>query len=145
MDHRDTARRQQLDDEVTVGDGIERVRAGCAEAEVASQPGAIDGKATAGERTGAERGDVGTAQRVLDPATVTTDHLDVGEEMVGQQNGLRALRVRVAGHHRIDLLLRPGDQRGLEPGDRFEQLRSGASRVEAQIQRNLVIATPASV
>ena len=143
MDHRDAARRQQLDDEVAIGDGIERVRAGCAESEVVGQPGAIDGKATSGERTGAERRDGGTAQRILDPATVTMEHLNIGEEVMGQEDGLRALRVRVAGHHRIDMLLGTDDQRGLERGDRFEQLRSGPSHVQAQIERDLVITAAA--
>src|SRR5256886_15973998 len=95
VDHRDAARRQQLDDEVAIGDGIERVRAGYAEPEVVGQPGAIDGKATSGERTGAERRDVGTAQRIPHPASVTMEHLDIGEEVVGQEDGLRALRVSV--------------------------------------------------
>src|SRR5207248_7914969 len=40
-------------------------------------------------------------------------------------------------------LLRPGDHRGLEPGDRFEQLRSSPSHVEAQIERDLVITAAA--
>ena len=38
------------------------------------------------------------------------------------------------------MLLGPVDQRGLEPGDRIEQLRSGAAHVEAQIEGDLVIA-----
>ncbi len=111
MDHGDAAGGQQLDDAVAIGDRIERVRTGRGEPEVVGQLDSIDGKAAPGERAGAQRRDVGTAQRILDPAAVPAEHLDVGEQMVGEQDGLRSLRVGIARHHRVEVLLGPGNQR----------------------------------
>ena len=107
------------------------------------QLGAIDGKAAPGEGAGAQGRDIGPAQRILDPAAVPMEHFDIGEQMVGEQDGLRPLRVRVARHHSVEMLLSPGNQRRLEDSERLEQLSTGGPDIEPQVQGDLVIAAPA--
>src|SRR5207244_11936796 len=71
-----------------------------------------------------------------------TKNHDVREEMMRQQNGLRALGVRVAGHHRVDVFLRAGDQRRRQRRDRLEQPSASSPDIEPQVYGDLVIATP---
>src|SRR5438445_13728348 len=65
--------------------------------------------------------------------------------MMGEEDRLRPLRVRIARHHRVEMLLRPGDQRRFESIDRIEELRARALHVEAEVNRDLVIAAAAGV
>ena len=59
-----------------------------------------------------------------------------------QQNGLRALGVRVAGHYRVDVFLGTGDQRRRQRRDRLEQPSTSSPDKEPQVYGDLVIATP---
>ena len=40
---------------------------------------------------------------IADPAAIAREHLLVREEVMREAHGLRALKMRVAGHQRVDM------------------------------------------
>ena len=120
MNHRRAAGRQKLQHEVPIADRIEGIRSRRPESEVFRQGSTIDRKTTAGERSGTQWRDVGALQRVSDPALVSPKHLDIGKQVMREQHRLRPLGMGIPGHHRVELLLGPNDQRRLERGNRLE-------------------------
>ena len=53
------------------------------------------------------------ARAVAEALAVAREHEHVGEQVVGEQHGLRPLQVRVAGHGVLGVLLGAPDERGL--------------------------------
>ena len=145
MDHRDAAGRQQFEREVAVGHGIERICGGRGEAEVPRQPRPINGETAAGQRPRPERRDIRPFEGILDATAVAVQHLHVGQEMVGEEDRLGPLGVRIARHHRVEVLLGPGDQCGLDARHGFEERGAGALDVEPEVNCDLVIAATAGV
>ena len=74
----------------------------------AEQPGdehAVERQRGTGNRTAAERADVHARVAVPKALAIAFEHLDVGEQMVREIDGLRALQVRVAGNAHVGILL----------------------------------------
>ncbi len=137
--------RQHLDDEVAVRDGIERVARDAIEAELGGGRLAVERVARAGERARAERRHVDPPPRVGEPAAVALQHLDVGEQVMGEQDGLRGLDVGRAGQDRLALALREIDEGDLERHEPRIEAVDRPSRPEAQVRGDLVVARPARV
>ena len=78
--------------------------------------------------------------RLPQPFGVAREHLLVGEQVVGEQHGLRALQVRVAGHHRLRLAIREVDQRASQRPQARGGLVAGGAHEHPQIGRHLVVA-----
>src|SRR5207302_6117014 len=74
VDHRDAARRNQLENEIAVSHGIEGVCGGGGKPQLARERLSVDGKAATGERTGAQWRHVGAPDGILHPAAVTMEH-----------------------------------------------------------------------
>ena len=128
-----------VDHEVAVGDGVERVRRDRLEAQFARDELAVDRVADAGEGARAERQHVDAPPRLPQPLRVAREHLLVGEQVVGEQHGLCALQVRVAGHHRLRLALGEVDQRASQcPQARGGRVAGGAHE-HPQVGRHLVV------
>src|SRR3954466_4341839 len=75
-------RREELDREIAVGDGVERVRRGAVETERLGGHVAVDQKGRAGQRGGAERAFIEPSLAIGKAAAVTPDHLDIGQQMM---------------------------------------------------------------
>ena len=116
----------ELDDEVAVRDGVERVRRDRRRSRAprpssrgrAGSPRPASAPAPSGEH-------VGPAARVGEPATVALEHLDVGEQVVGEQDRLGRLDVGRPGQDGVALALGELDERPLEADDR--RRRAGRS------------------
>jgi hypothetical protein len=93
------ARRQRLQNEIAVGDGIERIRRRPRKAERFGRHRAIDRKGRAGERRGAERAFVEPLARIGEAAAVARRHLDISQQMMAEGHRLRRLQMREARHH----------------------------------------------
>ena len=51
------------------------------------------------------------SQRLREALAIAREHLDVGEQMMRERDRLRALQMRVAGHHGVDVATGERDQR----------------------------------
>ena len=88
---------KEFDEDVAVGDGIEavlgetRLAGGVHEAEGAGGELAVNGEGGAGESAGAEGAPVGAVGDDGEALAVAPEHFDVGEEVMGEGDGLGAL------------------------------------------------------
>ena len=77
--------------------------------------------------------------------TVAFEHLDVGEQMMREINGLRALQMRVAGNQHVGIFSAERDEGALQVGDFAEQRRDFVAQPEADVEGDLVVARAGSV
>ena len=75
---------------------------------------AIDRERGAGQRRRAQRALVEPLAGVGEPAAVARQHLDVGQQMMAEGDGLRRLQVREARHDRRRMRLRLAGERQLQ-------------------------------
>ena len=88
--------------EIPVGHGVQRVLESSCEAELGRHPVGVERQRRSGQRPGPERRDVEAAAGGHQPVDVAGERPTVGQEMVGEENRLGPLQVRVAGQ--IDVL-----------------------------------------
>ena len=105
MGHGEGRGGQELDDVVAIGDGVHAVAADGGETEVSGERGTVDGIRRAGEGGAAEGHDIGAGQSIAQAAGVAFRHFNIGEQVMGEKDGLGALEVSVAGQDGIDALL----------------------------------------
>ena len=87
-----------------------------------------------------ERHHVDAGEAVAEPLAVAREHEHVGEQMVGEQDGLRALQVRVAGHGVLGVLLGAPDERGLDGADARVDVPDDVAQIEPLVERDLIVA-----
>jgi hypothetical protein len=131
---------QILEDVVAIAHRVEAVERDGGEAEVASQRRAVDREGGAGQRRGAQRQHVGAGRAGGKPLAVALQHEDVGQQMVGQHDGLRALHVSVAGHRRVHRLGGTRHQGPLHGPEHLVGARGHVSEIESLVERDLVVA-----
>ena len=136
----DRARRQRLEDEVAIGDRIERVRRRPVEAQRLGRHVAIDRIGRARQRRRPERALVEPPARVAQPAAVASQHLHIGQQMMAERHRLRALQMGEARHDRFGLGIGPFDQRQLQHLDLRQQRIDRIAHIESEIRRHLVVA-----
>ena len=85
VDHRERHGRQHLDHEVAVRDGVERVGGHPVEAQLRRGRLAVQRVPGAGQRPGTQRRDVEPSARIQQATAIPLQHLDVGEQVVGEQ------------------------------------------------------------
>ena len=78
---------------------------------------------------------------VPEALAIAFEHLDVGEQMVREIDGLRALQMRVAGNEHVGIFLAERDERALQIGD-FRQARQSdfIAQPHPHVERDLVVA-----
>ena len=106
--------RQDFQHEIPVGDRVDRIPHGPAEAERLRGCLPVDGKRCAGQRRRPERAFVQPLARISDAAPVPLQHLDVGEEVVAERDRLGGLQMRETRHDRAGMPVRVFQQRRLE-------------------------------
>ena len=67
------------------------------------------------------------------------------QQLVRQRHGLGALKVGVAGHDRVDLGVRPLEQRDRQGLDRAVQIVEQLDGEEAKVERDLIVAAARGV
>ena len=139
MDHPESRRGERLDDEVAVADGVEAVRRDPVELQLGGDGLAVDRVARPGKSARSERADVRPAAGVGQSAPVALEHLDVCEQVVGEQHRLRRLNVRRPGQDRLAVPLRQADQRALHLDDRRIEAIDRPAQPEPQVGRDLVV------
>jgi len=141
----------ELDDEIAVADGVHGIlsdawaAAGIDEAQLAGDEIAIEGEGAAGEGAGAERADVGSITGIGEAASVAVHHLDVGEAMVGEGDGLAALEVGVAGEEDVSGAAAEADEGTLKLGEFPVECGDFVADPESDVEGDLVIAGAAGV
>ena len=71
---------------------------------------------------------------------VAREHGEVSKHVVREEDGLRALQMRVARHDRVGIALRRLDERTLQVGDAAEHGERLAAHIEVRVERDLVVA-----
>ena len=131
---------QVVQDEVAVGDRVDRVGRDALEAELGRHGAAIGGEVDPRQRPGAER----QRRRLLggeaQPRAVALEHPHVGEQVMAQVDRLGALQVRVARQRPVEVALGGVDQRRHEPGHGAGARQCGLAREERDVGRHLVVA-----
>ena len=145
VDHPERDRPERLDHEVAVAHRVERVRGDAIEAELVGRRLPIQRIARAGQRAGTERRDVRPTSDVGQSIAVALGHLDVGQQVVGEQHGLGRLDVRRPGQDRRALALRQRDQRALEIEQRAIESIDRPAKPEPEVGRHLVVPRAAGV
>ena len=136
---------REVEEEVAVGGGVERVGRWPVEAEFVCSDGAVEREGGAGDGSGAEGAEVHAGAGVGEAAEVALKHADVREQPVRDEDGLGALQVGVSGHDGRAGLLGEFDE-GLGPGGEADS--GGADRVaheEAHVGGDLLVAASAGV
>ena len=104
MHHHRGERGGKLDAEIAVGHAVERIFRRTGKAERRGRHRAVDRVGRAGQRARTKRADVHARRRVGDAPHVAHKHRRIRHQMVRQRDWLRALQVRITGHHRLQVL-----------------------------------------
>ncbi len=110
------------------------------EAQLARDRPAVGVEVDPRQGAGAERQHAGLALGEGEALTVAREHPEVGEQVMGEIDRLRALQMGVAGHGPVQVLLRARQQDPHQLADR--DLRGGRAlaRVHGEIGHHLVVA-----
>ena len=140
MHRGERARVRELRDEVAIGDGVDAVAERPGELQLFRDGGGIDRIRHAGERAGAERRDRRARSRASAiRARSRRRSLDVREQVMRERDRLRALEVRVAGQHGVDLGLGALDERQRERFRRTIKVVEQLDDEQAQVERDLIV------
>jgi hypothetical protein len=133
-------RGEEVEHEVAVGDGVDRVRRHAGEAELARDEPAVGREVDACERACPERELAGRAQHELEASRVAPEHPEVREQVVRQVHGLRALEMRVARHRPVLVALGERDEHALQTLELLERLQRVRASEHRHVGRDLVVA-----
>ena len=136
--------RQRLGHEVAVADRVERGWRTGGEAQASAGRRRVDRQRRSGQRPGTERGHVEPLDGDEQPVDVAGERPPVGEQVVGEEDGLGPLGVGVAGQ--VGVAGVDGRQ-GARPANRRRagDLDELALAPQPQIGRDLVVAAPCGV
>ena len=135
----------KLDDEVAVADGIHGVLGQLREAEEPGDQGAVQGEGGAGEGAGAQRTEVDAAIAGEQAGLVAFEHFDIGEQMMGERDGLGALQMGVAGDDDVGVFFAQFDEGGLQAVDFQAQEGDFLAEPQTHVQGDLIVAGAAGV
>src|SRR5213593_4853168 len=71
---------------------------------------------------------------------VARQHEHVRQQVMGEQDRLSALQVRIPGHPAVQVLFRASEQRSLDVGDAVIHVAEDVAEIEPLVQRDLVVA-----
>ena len=137
--HEDGAGGQELNGEVTIGDGVQGVVSGLGEAQQLCGAVPVDGIGGGGQSTGTQGGLVHALQAVLQTGHVTLEHVGVGHQVVGQSGGLGTLQVGVAGQQGVDVLLGLVHQDGLKVQNDLDDVLDLLPDIHPEVHGHLVV------
>ena len=126
--HRDCRAGLKLEHEIAIGDGVDTVGRCHLEAELSRRVVSVDRIRHAGQGAAAERPDVEAGVAGPEALLVALKHLEVGQEVMREQNRLGALQVRVARHDRRLMFLRASSSSASRKPMRSSMTSSHASR-----------------
>ncbi len=145
MQTHERQRLQIFKDKVAVAGRIHRICGRCSEAQFARGNGAIKRERCSGNGSRSQRAIVEARGAIPQARRIAQDHFDIGQKPVRNQHRLRALQVRVAGHHglarRVCLI-----DKGTRPRSKaFDYPLNLGADVEPQVGGDLFVAAAACV
>jgi hypothetical protein len=140
MDHGKRGTGAELDREVAIRHGVERVRADPLETQLAGDARTVDRKRGAGQGGGAQGEKVHAATAIREARAVAFEHLEVSEQMMSEGDRLGHLKMRESRHHGGDVLFRLVEERPLNLGHEIGDLVDRVAQPQPQIRRDLVVA-----
>ena len=143
MHHRHAAGVFEVEQIIAIGHRIERVGDGMVEAEQLGRHGAVERIGGSRQRRRAQRIGVGGGMGGGQAREIAREHPEIRKHMVAEQHGLGMLQMRIARHHRAEMLLRLGKKHATQRDVALHERRKQLLRIKAQIERNLVVARPA--
>ena len=123
---------EEVQDEVAVGDGVDRVRGDVGRSRARRRPSA--GRWRSSRRPARRRRAAGPASArhgEAQPLAVARQHPDVGEQVVGEVDGLGALEMGVARQRPVEVGLGGGDRAPASAPRRPRSPPAAASRVKS--------------
>ena len=145
MLHEDGRRRQEFQDKIPVADGIDAVSVAGGKAQLGRRISPVDGKGGSRQGPGPQGRAVGPAGTIPEALPVPLQHLEIGQEMVGKEDGLGPLQVGVPGHDDPQVLFRQVQDGFLEPGNEGHHRRRLFLDIQVEIGGHLVVAAPGRV
>ena len=146
MHHQQRRGGGELDREVAVADGVERILGDGLEPESLRHECAIDREGGAGQRSRPERQSIDAAARVEHALAVALEHLDVGQQVVAEGHRLGDLQVGEARHHGVRVSARPARRVSLCSARSAATMAIDlAAQPQAQVGGHLVVARAAGV
>ncbi len=136
---------EELQGEIPVRHGVQRVGGGPVEAQRRRRRVAVDREGRAGQRRRPQRALVQPPARIRQPAAVAVQHLDIGQQMVAEGDGLGGLQVGEAGHRVGGMLGRAVGQRAHQLGHLRVQPVDRVAHPEAEVGGDLVVAAAGGV
>ena len=109
------------------------------EVEVGSDEVAVERNGGTCDGTGAERADVDAVEAIAEALDIAIEHFDVGEEMVGEVDGLSALEVGITWDDDLGMIGGELDDRGLEFVELAAQLDQFVAKPHPHIEGDLII------
>ncbi|CDD85033.1 uncharacterized protein BN589_00349 [Collinsella sp. CAG:289] len=99
----------KIEQEVTIGDGIERIGNHARKAKLGSGHLAVKRIGGTSKSGSPQRRGIGSVERGNKTLEVAGKHPGVGKQVMGEKHGLCMLQVCVAGQNHIGVLLRRGN------------------------------------
>lgn len=130
----------QIEQKITVGNGIERVGDHARKAKFGSRHLAIERIARTGKRSGTQRAVVGSIKGGLQTRKVAREHPGIRQQVMRQQHGLSMLHVRVARQNHLVVLLGRIHQHMAQLKIGLHELLGQRLDAQARIGRHLVVA-----
>ena len=140
MHRRDGGDAEELDDEVPVRYGVDRIGRRAVETKRLGGVVAVDGEGRAAQRGGAERRFVEARAAITDAPAVAANHLHIGQQMVAEGHRLGALEMGETGHDGAGMAFRGVDQGGLEFLDLGVESIERVAHPELEVGHHLVVA-----
>ncbi len=140
MHHEDAGGGGEFDGKVPVRDGVQGVLRRPVEAEQLGGQVAVDGIGGSSQGGGPQGHDVEAAAAVRQALTISFEHLEPGQHVVAEADGLGYLEVSEARHDGFHLALGQIQQGRLETGDGRTQGIDLGAQPQAHVRRHLVVA-----
>src|SRR5206468_8489467 len=93
----------------------------------------------------AERQEIRPASRLAESLPIPREHLEVGEQIMWPEHGLRAAKVRISGYHDRRIALAQRDERFHQAGDPGAYRVAFLAQPEAHVERHLLVPAAACV
>ena len=126
MHHQQRGGGAEFDGEVAVGNGVERIFADAGETQRGGDRFAVNRVSCACQRRSAQRQHVGASTRIGKALAIAPCHLEPGEQMVAEGDGLGNLHVGESGHGRFGFAFGEIEQACLKSS---EQVEDGVDRI----------------
>ena len=140
MDRRQRGGGDELRDIVAVRHGVERVGHRPVKAQRLGRLARIDGMRRARKGGGAQRRFVQARPAVGQAAAVAADHLDIGQQVMSEGDGLRSLQMGEARHDGRGIFLCTIDQRRLQVAQHGVEAIDRVADPQPHVEGDLVVA-----